>query len=250
MNLLYIEPHGDDALINCFRVLKTPNIHKVLTFTERSSKNLEKYFGMITTEYYDHPDHQKGFKITNYHEARKWKQQGFNVYSNCFEKYWNLWSEDVKELYKYNGSVLEKLDESGDADWADFIFIPLGVLHVYHMTIADAFLDGIFTSKYADKIVFYVEQPYISSATGRMIYEDAAKYIEFLHETKTKEYVIKHRPEDFEKKVKIFSDVYPTELSLFRFTRDQIMANDEIFIKFNLNNLNSFEYLINVEAAR
>jgi hypothetical protein len=228
------EPHGDDALISCYPLLLKHSEQILVTTVgeSRDSAGLARYFPRIQTHYegvYEIPN-QIG-RAAYLKDFRKWSE---GTMTSTARTAWlwqlqatrasnqGLWDESYGLTEEFLISYLNSLyDGHYEApNHQRLILAPIGLLHPYHICLATAIrnLAGSY-SKF--DFGFYSEAPYNSAKW--------VKAIEDSHPLAGEQVRVTIPSQDPVLKEGIFRDVYPTEVKIFRFTRDEVLKNESRF---------------------
>lgn len=244
------EPHGDDALISCYPILKKHAEETVVVTVgdSRSSKGLEKHFPGLTTCYeqvYEIPNQigraaylkdfrewqkpspisffiAQGVLMTPPDKGTPWQWQR-DITTN---KNGELWKESRCLTYEVVQSYLMRLSmRHRESDDRPLILAPIGLLHPYHICLADVMFELSQELKGTFDFGFYSEAPYNSSKWVRNL--------EYSHpglNNPTPEMMAKCiSTADVVEKERIFREVYPSEVKIFRFTREEVLYNQYWF---------------------
>ena len=223
--VLIIEPHGDDSLISCYRILRSDAQVKVLTLSERSSERLSEHFKFVESEFLDLQDYNYDNRPADHVQVNRWHKEGKNTY----QEYVNLLHEKDGFEEIVVSPLIDVVKEELLKNVYDIILVPLGVVHPYHIAVREACeriqesLRHAGLGYISDKFVYYSEGPYNGKKYGKLLEEDAISQLNLLSlDVFSEEGFIKH-------KEKVFKDVYPTEVKLFRFTYDEVVCNGELY---------------------
>lgn len=229
----FVEPHGDDALISCFTLLKSLDYSgrrsHLITLSERSSEGLAKRIPSLESEFMDLDDINYRYKPKiDTHEINRMYKKGDPVASYVRAKCMQDVPADVKshaesQLSKWLIDLKPNLDKFG------VFVVPLGLDHPYHIFVSDK----LKSSLRHDNKIYYVEKPYLSKRYIRQVVEDQSRFFE----DKYAHIIVEYTEELKTLKAILFKEVYPTEQSLLRFTRDSVLSDpDEFFVPFHLVN--------------
>lgn len=218
---IVIEPHGDDALLSGSSVielaLKSGIPVELYTIGHsRSSEGMKKYWNLSKYKYYDLPEIDYSLRPkVNTHEVHKLYLHGMLPYK--YVELYIMENEKVLEVYrKVYDQTYDVLKEIlKDLDSEDILLSPYGLDHPYHILIAHIIKD----IDPQCKKIFYLEKPYLSK---RYIRESINI------ESITIPYAISI--EHPEVKEDAFVSVYPTEKSMFRFSKDALISEPEEYI--------------------
>jgi hypothetical protein len=230
------EPHGDDALLSCYSLLKRHSDKTVVVTVghSRESKRLADHFPGIQSEYGDvyeikMPDYRAAYK-TNYW---RWKKLG-DVRDNRSPWEWQrdvtrdgageLWKESRELTREYVLGYLQTLWGGITSHGNHLVLAPLGLVHPYHICLADVMIE--MREQFSCPLLefgFYSEAPYNSAKW--------VKELENTHPVVSRHLLVSmmqgNDGSESSKKEAILKDVYPTELGLLRFTRDAVLSNAE-----------------------
>lgn len=219
--LIVIEPHGDDALLSSSSVIESclKSGIPVELYTighSRSSEGMKKYWDLSKYEYHDLPeiDYSLRPRINTHEIHRLYKQ------SQLPHKYVEsliILNEEVSRVYSkvygQNSIVLKEILKGITPD--DILLSPYGLDHPYHILISRIIKE---IDPKCNKIL-YLEKPYISK---RYIQESLV-----VDGVKT---FISINIEHPDIKEEVFVSVYPTEKSMFRFSKDTLISDPEEYI--------------------
>lgn len=219
--LIVIEPHGDDALLSGSSVielaLKSGIPVELYTIGHsRSSEGMKKYWNLSKYKYYDLPEIDYSLRPkVNTHEVHKLYLQG-RLPSKYVENY-IMTNEKVSEVYDKVYGTTEKVIKEilSDLNEDDILLSPYGVDHPYHILVARIIND----INPSCRSILYLEKPYFSKRYIRESIPDGL-FI-FFHEVSIK------RPDT---KEEVFVSIYPTEKSMFRFSKDALISEPEEYI--------------------
>lgn len=240
------EPHGDDALISCYPILKKSADSTVVVTVgqSRNSEGLIKHFPGLRTHYegvYEIPNQigraaylngfrswQKEFEAQSldyrntHRDARSaWQWQRDVTADHNGE----LWMESFSATWEYVDAYLADLYNNNSHGTQHLILAPVGLLHPFHVALADVIQHLSFDYPLLS-FGFYSEAPYNSGKWVRQI-EDSHPFVRHNFSETGKLGSFSCGNDGSEEKVKeaIFRDVYPTEVKIFRFTRDEVLNN-------------------------
>lgn len=216
--VLIIEPHGDDAIISCHSILRSPaTTVDILTLSERPSEGLKQFADHLPNlgkfDYLDMSDYNWKTKPINHHTVNRWGRDGLNTYHEYLAVL--AQEEDYNSRLKEVMPILDDYIRKGDYD---LVFAPMGVIHPYHMVVKEAVR---ILEHWSDKVVYYSEPPYNGKKYGQLLEKDAAVLLATLG------YGLVEFRSDFYEKEKIFATTYPTETGMFRFSKSDILENTE-----------------------
>lgn len=223
--VLIIEPHGDDALCSCSSILRNKNVEiDILTLAEsRSSEDLHRIYPSIkNTTYRMCKDIDYGLrpKVSTYeiHNLYVDGKDAYEYYLNrTFEELWGINSMDMETLYEYSKTL-----EGIDFESYRFIFIPTGLVHPFHI-ITREFVESYLGHAYDDKIIFYGDKPYLGNRYARECLECFRK----AYNLQRLELQYADREEEVKEVLKL---VYPTELSMLRFSSQALLHDPDVFL--------------------
>lgn len=231
MNILLIEPHGDDSLCSASSVLRSTKFNvDVLTLSGRPSHGLKDLYPSVnSTVFLDLPDldYYRRPKV-NTHEIHKMFIEGINVYTYYLDLIYDTLYNDCQAT---EDSISEFV-YSYITDYYDVILLPVGLCHPYH----------IITGKSIRKLgnlnfILYQDKPYYQYRYVKEMYESFKKFsnykVEFKSPTVDKEDSV----------IDTFRRVYPTEISMLRFSRDILTKSEDTYISlpFEVNVINAFK---------
>lgn len=224
--ILIFEPHGDDALISCYHVLKDPeNEITIITFSDRSSSKLCEYFSNISeTHYLDIPDlHYKYHPTYNTHEVnRKYKND-----EDLYTDYVSMMNELIRNIPEYSDASQKALSyyplfKSFIAN-VDLVYIPYGLFHPNH------FFTRVMVENLVEegKAYYYAEKPYFEKRYIKQIF-----YSSISHGVNVPMQIhnFPYQEEDSKFKKKVFTSVYPTEVPMLRYSSDIVLNYDDIYV--------------------
>lgn len=234
--VLIIEPHGDDALISCSSILRNAKHQKViLTLSQRESKGLKDKFPNVEEIIFkDLPDFHWDNRPVNHHQVNRWHKESKNTYD-----------EYLKEL-QLNPVTRTHVDQSRvNIQWVldtrghfDIVIAPLGIVHPYHLAVTCA--ASVLQDQYpVTEFIYYSEGPYNGKKYGLLLEDDAILRDEMLLR-------VPHDEDWVGEKKKIYSELYPTETNLFRFSHDEVLRNDERYLVPKVN-VKFFKEFLEVE---
>lgn len=225
--MLYIlEPHGDDALISCYPLLKSEAepITIVTLGKSRSSEKLASHFpaiqDVIYADLYEISIHIA--RASYYRDFLRWQRE--KNYTSLTPWTWQrdetracageLWVESESILHDFLDEFLLKIPAGSR------VLAPIGIVHPYHILVS-SYMDVFQKCVRADlKYGYYSDAPYNGSAWTRPI-EDAHPQIEM-----AKLQLREWSSDGWEEKEQIFRDVYPNEVQkLFRFSFVETIQN-------------------------
>lgn len=225
-----IEPHGDDALISCWPLFTCPEYmhHRLEVWTvatSRSSEGLRNHFSnVVATDYGDCWDlTPKIAKCINYNKYKRWMQN--RIFPDVRPEPW--WWQQVEQGV-YAGEYWLECKDLADL-WlrrklntlkrGDVVFAPIGLVHPQHILVGS--LCEQMSRDYPHLLwQFYVEFPYASPAWVRDLWASHPGC-----EQSTGRIVAYHESILHEEKERIFRDVYPSEVKIFRFTYNEVIRN-------------------------
>lgn len=219
-----IEPHGDDALISSFTLLHTLSSMsepvKLITLSERSSEGLREYFPDFDIQFKDLEDVNYRYKPKiDTHEINRLYKSGCHVSSHVRGKCIDGVPTPVKVQAELQITRLKmELTESCSLD--NLWVVPLGLDHPYHI-IVSYMMDTI-----SPNTIYYIEKPYLSKRYIRQVVSDQ----EILSVDTHVRISVQYSEALKDLKSKIFREVYPTEQSLLRFTRDSVLSDDDEYL--------------------
>lgn len=154
--------------------------------------------------------------------------EGINVYTYYLDLIYGTLYNDCKAT---EDSISEFV-YSYITDYYDVILLPVGLCHPYH----------IITGKVIRKLgnlnfILYQDKPYYQYRYVKEMYESFKKFsnykVEFKSPTVNKEDSV----------IDTFRKVYPTEISMLRFSRDILTKSEDTYISlpFEVNVINAFK---------
>lgn len=239
------EPHGDDALISCWPVLIADNSSDprdqiaVITFGHsRPSYSLMRYFPNVCTAgnydcYEIHMKYRAAFK-TEYDKWAKLPSAFGHIFHGSIPTTPYEWQQEItalvnRELWKesYQETVQSVSSHLAyNTRLGDLILSPVGLLHPYHICLASAVED---CRRNFPHLHFgtYVDYPYGSAKWVQQIIDTHPFGIRSRSRSSVDgpsivEVSVPGDPYEHLKE-QILKDVYPTELGLLRFTRDEVL---------------------------
>lgn len=229
--ILIIEPHGDDAILSTSTIIecgisKCYDVDIATLGHSRDSEGLKKFYMINSIKYYDLPelDYSLKPKINTNDVHRRYK-------SNTLEPEYvrsmimNHVRESVgqsyfDEVYTRTRDVIYELFSEYQEDKRNIIVTPYGLDHPYHILVAS--IVNSYRSLYGITVAhfMYLDKPYTSKRYIQesidIDIEDKSLYTVLLGDTSVKS--------------EAFTKVYPTERSLLRFTRDEILVMPERYV--------------------
>jgi len=197
----------------------------------RSSEGLKKHFpAVVHTEYldtYEIPNQiGRAAFMRNFNAWRRdshsakltpWEWQlSVTMHANK-----NLWLESCTSTEDALGWYLSNLNAKARDDGSfthNLVMAPIGLLHPFHICVAD--IVRRFSSEYSFlSFGFYSEAPYNSARWVRALENShpcTGKLLPVTYSIGADGIVTKER---------VFRDVYPTEVKIFRFTRREVLEN-------------------------
>ena len=219
MDILVLEPHGDDALISCTSLLYSEdNNIDLITFADgRTSDGLKQFFPSLReTKYIDHENLYFRDKkpLLKTHQVHRDYLNGVNL----VEKYNQMLIDEFGDIY-YNleNGAYNTLNELGFENY-DLIVSPCGLSHPYHVGLRNAVLRYRNEHGTEQPILWYVDKPYISTRYNKEILEGVPKFLDADIEINPGYTEVPDRKDIYY----IMSKVYPTEVRLYMYTGDII----------------------------
>ena len=215
MEILVLEPHGDDALISCTSLLyEDTNDIDLITFSEsRSSEGLREYFPSIMNYTYlslDDLYFKDNKPLLNTHKVHRDYLDGVELVG----KYDDMLIRSLGLPYlRLIDNFYEALSDIDFSSY-DLIVSPVGLSHPSHVGLRTALLK-IDTDK---PILWYVDKPYISTRYNKEILTCIPKYLGTDREVNPGYVEVPDRDDIYH----ILSKIYPSEVRLYRFTGDII----------------------------
>lgn len=229
--MIYVfEPHGDDALISCFPILKEGKSVHVVTFgSSRSSERLSVHYPWVTSEYHDLYEIPYSLVRVYFKEYSEWlKKAGTATAAGMSAWHWQLnktvecggelWKESYELLVPVMVSVLDR------AYQGDEVYLPLGLMHGYHVAVSYA-ASRLSRMRPDVDFYYYSEAPYNQSLWVRSI-EDSSPWT--LKDTLQE---ISLSAEAHREKDEVFRDVYPEEAKKFVHNYPQVIKNSYRFYR-------------------
>lgn len=217
MKILILEPHGDDALLSCFDLLKTDNEIHLLTFSERGSEGMVDKFESVTHhEFMNFPNiwYKDGKPILKTHDVHR-------RYLNK-EPISSQYDDQLHEIYKDNDEwitdkcmIQKAINRYIESGTYDIVVCPAGVTHPYHVLIREAWC----TLNYHIPTLFYADKYYIQNRYSKEMYEDLKK--QYGCDTEVNPGYVRLETENKEL-VDLLYEIYPSEGKLMRFYSDII----------------------------
>ena len=230
------EPHGDDALISCWPVLKNPKNEKIEIVTcglSRESSKLRDHFPSISLTHYlkcyeIHMKYRAAYKDGYSKWANLPASMGRihhgNIPTTPFE--WQQWVTEEANGELWDESYADTFHEVREhllyeSVVGDLVLGPVGLLHPYHVCVAKVLEDLQGSGEFNHlKFGAYVDYPYAGSQWTSKIVQShplvsSPLTVQISSPTCEAYAMLKER---------IFRDVYPTEVGLFRFTRDEVLS--------------------------
>ena len=141
-----------------------------------------------------------------------WEWQLYVTAEQCKELWKESYHETVRAIQEYSDLHVRR---------DDIILAPIGVLHPYHVCSAAAILSGsIGEISHLTHFGLYSEAPYNSSKWVAKII-DTHPCVSGLQGLQR--FDLSGDGIGIDLKEKIFRDVYPTEVGIFRFTRNEVL---------------------------
>lgn len=219
MNVLVLEPHGDDALISCTSLLYSEdNDIDLITFADgRTSDGLKKYFPSLReTRYIDHENLYFRDKkpLLNTHKVHRDYLDGVDI----AEKYNQMLIDEFGDTYmKLIDGAYDTICEL-DLDKYDLVVAPCGLSHPYHVGLRNALIRYRDDTNSDQPVLWYVDKPYISTRYNKEILEGIPRILDTDREVNPGYVEVPDRKDIYH----IMSKVYPTEVRLYMFTGDII----------------------------
>lgn len=218
--ILVVEPHGDDFICSCSSLLKNiDNRIDIITLgSSRSSDKLKDLYENINqVQYVELPELDyslRPLRVSN--DIHKRYLAGENV-DYYYRSLLNKLFEDND--YVYN-KVVDTLVNSEFLNY-NYVFVPVGLVHPYHILVnkaAKAVKNAI-----GGNLVFYADKPYIGTRYARECLNSALRGYDIIA---IKEVNYFDRPETVKN---VLKEVYPTEVSMLRFSEDVLLNKPDIF---------------------
>lgn len=220
MSILFIEPHGDDLLCSASYLLNQNEPVHILTLGHsRNSKELVVFSkeGNLVTTYKDFPEIDYSL----------FKRTGITTHTIN-----HMFKISVRKTYPYYEEIMCKeflhnsefeipvnllKEEFSNLDYSkyDRVYLPIGLRHPYHFVVSMIGRDYI----PKDKLTFYVDKPYYQARYCQQI-KVSFQLGNLLDE-------IKH-PKDGELVKRALKYVYPTEVSMLRFSSEILLEMEDI----------------------
>lgn len=208
MSITIVEPHGDDALISCYPILIGEEPIKIITLGHsRSSEKLAKHFPSIKDVIY------ADLYEVSIHIARAAYRESLDRHDTLYKTPWdwqlketektggNLWDEARAILKDYLWPKLKSIEEDGPET---LVLAPVGLVHPYHIMVAEAFVRYWWDEAFTLKIGLYSEAPYNEEWTKPI--EDSNP---FVLRRRLEEVSLSPIKVDMRHKQEVLADVYP-----------------------------------------
>jgi len=233
-NITIFEPHGDDALISCYKLLRSEDNNKhIITFSDRSSNKLEDRPELpnVTTQFLNIPDVHYDNRIKyNTYELKRLLSSNVDIYSSYINDSDKFYSKDigidfVDNYSRHKAAIMEKLDNT------DVILLPFGLFHPNHFMTRDVLERLIYSMDLQDKLLYYIDKPYIEKKYVQYMLTSAMNNMHYTSNT-----VLDYDKEDPEIKLDIFRECYPTEQGLLRYSRNTVLNSPDMIVSTIINN--------------
>lgn len=215
MKILILEPHGDDALLSCYDLLKSDEEIFLMTFSERGSDSLQEKMPSIKySEYMDYPNlwFRDGKSLLKSHEVHRDYNNGVSVYYKYLKTLMSEFGEefirDVEQVSRRIAEIMYQYDP-------DVVVCPVGLSHPYHVVVREAW-----NSIKCKPTLYYVDKYYIQTRYNKEIYQDFLR-----NNSEYREYNPGYEPlpESRDEIASLLKECYPTESMLLRFYSDIIL---------------------------
>ena len=235
---IFIEPHGDDAWLSASSILTLSSESLILTMSGRPSSGLSEFIHLGSecldcTKFYDLPEIDLSLrpKIDTHaiHRAHESKDHVtmVNIYEDAVV-YAPAVVESAKvarECLSEFSQILQRVDsETRALGYTPIYVLPVGLDHPYHRLVSDEFT----TMLPIDNILYYAEKPYTSKRYIREIMEvHPITRTETSLDTRYDRVSVPIESPDF--KETVFRKVYPSEVSMLRFSSESLLYSPEEF---------------------
>lgn len=216
MKILLLEPHGDDALLSCFSLLKTNNDIDLLTFSERGSEGLISKFESITNhEFVNFPNiwYKDGKVILNTHDVHRRFLNKEPISSQYDTQLQDIYKDEwISDFMMIESKIAEYISHKE----YDLVVCPSGITHPYHVLIRQVW------SKIKGNIptLYYADKYYIQNRYSKEMYEDLKSHLNCDKEINPGYVRLEVENKEL---VDILYEVYPSEGKLMRFYSDIIL---------------------------
>ena len=220
MNILILEPHGDDAILSANSLLALPEANiDIITFADfRTSEGLKEFFPSIRkTEYIDHNnlyyfDRKPILKTNQVHRDYIEGKPIIDNYNNMLLDYFG-------DLYTKAENLAYDTIKSIDFDQYDLLACPVGLSHPYHVVLRNALIRSINEDCLDKPVLWFADKPYISNRYNKEIWSLMPRFLGVDSEINPGYEEIPELTDIY----KIMKKVYPTEMNLFTYTGDIIL---------------------------
>lgn len=236
---IFIEPHGDDAWLSASTLLTRSTESLILTMSGRSSAGLSEFIHLGSeyqeyTRFYNLPEIDLSLrpKIDTHviHKAYKSRDHVhmmdiYNdavVYAPAVEEAARIAIEPLKDFLP----ILQKIHyETEDLGYTPIYVLPVGLDHPYHKLVSDEFTSML----PLNNILYYAEKPYTSKRYIREIMEvhPITKVATWNVDSRYERVSVPVDSPEF--KESVFRKVYPSEVSMLRFSSESLLHSPEEF---------------------
>ncbi len=201
--ILIIESHGDDALISAFSALSLPVKKDIITVLKsRNSDALRNFFQIEGVTDLNIPDYEYKSRPYSHVDVRRWVKEGRNPWDEA-----SIRDHDLPEFYEHIAALAPILASS--IKNYDAVFLPAGIGHSGHALVHESCKLAISLVEHDPLVVYYTECPYSNKKYGEALvkgWQDSNKGLSSL--------LIRHSADQYSMKEKVYSNVYPSEVSL------------------------------------
>lgn len=221
--VLIIEPHGDDALCSCSSILRNKDFQvDIITLAEsRSSTDLPRFYPAVTsTEYLMCKDINYNLRPkVSTHDIHNRFLEGKDVYEYYLHKTFDTLVEmKVPHDKDYTSHALDHID----FDKYTFIFIPVGLVHPFHI-ITREWVEHHLGSVYDNNLIYYGDKPYLGNRYAKECLES------FMESLRLGKLELQYADREVEVG-KVLKGVYPTETTMLRFSSQALLHDPDVFL--------------------
>lgn len=239
VRFIFIEPHGDDAWLSASTILTRSTESLILTMSGRSSAGLSEFLHLGSeyqecTRFYDLPEINLSLRpridthvIHRAYESRDHVHM-MNIYNDAVvyapavEEAARIAIEPLKDFLP----ILHKIHYDTEAlGYTPIYVLPVGLDHPYHKLVSDEFTSML----PLNNILYYAEKPYTSKRYIREIMEvhPITKVATWNVDSRYERVSVPVDSPEF--KESVFRKVYPTEVSMLRFSSESLLHSPEEF---------------------
>jgi len=236
---IFIEPHGDDAWLSASTILTRSTESLILTMSGRSSAGLSEFIHLGSedqecTRFYDLPEIDLSLrpKIDTHvvHRAYKSRDHVYMmdlytdavVHAPAVEGAARIAIEPLKDFLR----ILQKIHyDTEDLGYTPIYVLPVGLDHPYHKLVSDEFTSML----PLNNILYYAEKPYTSKRYIREIMEvhPITRIATWNVDSRYERVSVPVENPEF--KESVFRKVYPSEVSMLRFSSESLLHSPEEF---------------------